>query len=189
MTAAAFPHIRWGVIALVTLSYWGLLAYQYTHGGVTGHSFLARADMPMISNWWGGVTLPLVAFVLTGRVQRRLRVFGTDAARADAALRSAAIAFVGAALYGAAMATGFLTGYDSVSSFLFTALPLVGLLLPVFRAEYLLGFIAALSMVFGGVLPLIIATGVGIMSFVLHATIGRGVRWVLARRAAGAPAT
>jgi hypothetical protein len=142
--------------------------------------------MPTISNWWGGLLLPIVAYVLTGRVQRRLQLFGTDAARADAALRIAAAAFVGAALYGAAMAVGFLTGYNDVSSFLFTALPLVGLMLPLFRAEYLLGFIAALSMVFGGVLPLIIATGVATMSFVLHATVRRGVRWVMARRVASA---
>lgn len=183
LTAAAFPRTRWGIIALVTLAYWGLLAYQYTHGGVTGHSFLARADMPTISNWWGGLTLPLVAYGLSSILQRRLRAFGTNAAHADAALRQATAGFVGATLYGAAMAIGFTTGHEEVSSFLFTALPLVGLVLPVFRAEYLLGFIAALSMVFGGVLPLIIATGVAVMSFVLHATIRRGVWWMLARRA------
>lgn len=187
MTAAAFPRIRWGIIALVTLSYWGLLAYQYTHGGVAGHSFLARADMPTISNWWGGLSLPLVAYVLTGRVQRRLAAFGTNAVQADAALRVAAAGMVGAALYGAAMMAGMLTGHKEVSSFLFMALPLIALVLPVFRAEYLLGFIAALSMVVGGVLPLIIATGVAVMSLVLHATVRRGVRWLFARRAATAP--
>jgi hypothetical protein len=120
---------------------------------------------------------------LTGRVQRRLFASGPDAVRADAALRIAAAVFVGAALYGAAMATGYLTGYDNVSSFLFVALPLVGLLLPVCRAEYLLGFIAALGMVFGGVLLRIIASGLATMSFVLHATVRRAVRWMLARRA------
>jgi hypothetical protein len=137
--------------------------------------------MPTISNWWGGLLLPIVAYLLTGRVQRRLLLRGADTARADATLRIAALAFVGAALYGAAMAIGFLTGHSNVSSFLFTALPLVGLLLPVFRAEYLLGFIVALSMVFGGVLPLIIATGVAAMSLVLHATVRRGGRWLFAR--------
>jgi hypothetical protein len=179
--------MRWRIIALATLAYWGLLAYQYTHGGVTGHSFLARDDMPVISNWWGGLSIPLVAYVLTGRLQRRLVAFGTDSARADAALRMAAVAFVGAALYGGAMAIGFSTGYDEVSSFLFQALPVVGLLLPIFRAEYLLGFIVALSMCFGGVLPLIIATGVAGMSLVLHATVRRGVSWLMARR--GVPET
>ena len=187
LTAAAFPSTRWAIIALVTLPYWGLLAYQYTHGGVSGPSFLARADMPTISNWWGGLTLPLAGYILTGRVQRRLAAFGAQAAQADTALRVAAAALVGAALYGASMALGFSTGHDEVSSFLFTALPLVGLLFPVFRAEYLLGFIAALSMVFGGVLPLIIASGVAIMSLVLHATIRRGVRWLYARRATSTP--
>lgn len=188
LTAADFPRTRWGIMALVTLPYWGLLAYQYTHGGVTGHSFLARADMPTISNWWGALTVPLVAYVTTGRVQRRLQAFGTQAAQADTALRVAAAGMVGAALYGAAMAMGFSTGHEEVSSFLFTALPLVALLLPVFRAEYLLGFIAALSMVFGGVLPLIIASGVASLSLLLHATIRRGVRWLWARRAASATA-
>lgn len=174
--------MRWRIIALATLAYWSLLAYQYRHGGVAGHSFLAREDMPVISNWWGGLLIPLVAYVLTGRLQRRLVAFGTDSARADAALRMAAVAFVGATLYGGAMAIGFSTGYDEVPSFLFQALPLVGLLLPIFRAEYLLGFIVALSMRFGGVLPLIIATGVAGLSLLLHATVRRGIRWLMARR-------
>jgi hypothetical protein len=184
MTAAGVPTIRLGVIAAATLAYWALLAWQYTHGGVTGHSFLARDDMPVISNWWGGLTIPIVAFVLTGRVQRRLAAFGADTAGADRALRVAAAACIGAALYAAAMALGFSLGHDELSSWLFQALPLVGLLLPIYRAEYLLGFIVALSLRFGGVLPLIISTPVAALSLVLHATVRRGLSWLLARRRA-----
>jgi hypothetical protein len=182
MTAADFPRIRVGVVAAATLAYWALLGWEYTHGGVTGHSFLARDDMPVISNWWGGLTIPIVAFVLTGRVQRRLAAFGADTAGADRALRIAVAACIGAALYGAAMALGFSLGYDELSSWLFQALPLVGLLLPIYRAEYLLGFIVALSLRFGGVLPLIISTAVAVVSLVLHATVRRGLTWLLSRR-------
>ena len=187
MTAAAFPKIRLVVIAVVTLAYWGLLAYQYTHGGVTGHSFLARDDMPEISNWWGAVTVPVVAVFLTGRFQRRLLSHGTDDVAADATMRTGAMAFAGAAVYAAAMAAGFSFGHDEVSSVLFQALPVVGLLLPIYRAEYQLGFIAALSMRFGGVLPLIIGPGVAIVSFVLHVTVRRGITWLLASRKRNSP--
>lgn len=184
MTAAAFPKVRFVTIAVVTLAYWGLLAYQYTHGGVVAHRFLARDDMPEISNWWGGLLIPVVAYLLTGRLQRRLAAFGDDTVAADRALRTAAAACVGAGLYAGAMATGFSTGHDEVSSFLFQALPLVGLLLPIYRAEYLLGFIVVLSMRFGGVLPLIISAAVALVSLVLHLTVRRGLRWLLARRTA-----
>jgi hypothetical protein len=184
MTAAAFPSIRLGVVVAATLAYWALLAWQYTHGGVTGHSFLARDDMPVISNWWGALSIPIVSWILTGSIKRRLAAFGPDATGADRALRTAVVACIGSALYGSAMALGFSLGHDELSAWLFQALPLVALLLPIHRAEYLLGFVVALSLRFGGVLPLIIGTGVAVVSLVLHATVRRGLHWLLARRRA-----
>lgn len=181
MHASAFPAIRLSVTAGVTLAYWALLGWQHLHGGVPGHSFMARADMPVISNWWGALVVPAVCLLLTGRVQARLERLRPDAAAADMALRTAILAFGGAVTYGALMAIGFATDHREVSSRLFQALPVVGLLLPVYRAEYVLGFLLGLTYTFGAVLPTVIATAVALVSVLLHLTVRRGVHWLAAR--------
>jgi hypothetical protein len=167
--AANFSRIRTIFVAALVLGYWSLLAYQHANGGVPSHSFLARSDMPEISNWWGVLIVPVVAWTLTGLVQRRLTAFGADRVAADRTLRFAVYAFVGALLYATIMATGFSLNRESeVISYMFFALPLFALLLPVFRPEYVLGFVLGLTYTFGPVLPLVIASGVSLMSALAH---------------------
>ena len=48
----------------------GLLSWQHLHGGVVSHHILHRSDMPAISNWWGALILPLLTWVLAGRISR-----------------------------------------------------------------------------------------------------------------------
>jgi hypothetical protein len=176
MDLAASSRMRLPLTAAVTVAYLSLLAWQHLHGGVPGHSFLARDEMPVISNWWGAIVLPVLTWALTGRVWARLDRAGADAVRADHERRVAALAFTGALLYGVIMAVGFSTGRTEVSSQLFRALPVLALLLPLFRAEYVLGFVLGLTVTFGAVLPLVIATAVAAVSALLHATVVRGVR-------------
>ena len=180
MTADAFPRIRLALTGVVTLSYWALLAWQYFHDGVPRHHLLARADLPSFSNWWGAVTVPALVWFLTGRVQLRLAA-ARSAGAADDILRSAGITSAGAALYAVALAGAFLLGREEVSSVLFQAIPLLGLLLPIYRAEYVLGFVLGLTYAFGPVLPVIIASVLALVSLALHLTVRRALRWVVAR--------
>ncbi len=50
--------------ATVTILVWTHLIWDHFHGGVPTHYFLQSEDMPGISNWWGGITLPLTTFLL-----------------------------------------------------------------------------------------------------------------------------
>ncbi len=171
MLAAQFPRSRAIFVVTLTVAYLSLLAWQHLNGGVPGHSFLARDDMPVISNWWGVLVVPVITTLLTGRVLARLKLAGSDHVAADAALRRMSLAFGGALLYGAAMALMFASGRSEVTSLLFQALPVVGFMLPVYRAEYVLGFVLGLTYTFGPVLPLVIATAVSLVSALLHAVL------------------
>lgn len=171
LLAAQFPRSRSLFVAALTVAYLSLLAWQHFNGGVPGHSFLARDDMPVISNWWGVLAVPLITTLLTGRIQARLKLIGTDHSASDAALRAMSLAFGGALLYGAVMALMFASDRSEVTSLLFQALPVVGFILPVYRAEYVLGFVLGLTYTFGPVLPLVIATGVALVSALLHAVL------------------
>lgn len=172
------------MIAIVAIStaYWGLLVWQHLHGGVQGHSFLARADMPRISNWWGALLLPLLTFLLTGAMLARLESAVAAGQQITRPAHAMMLAFLGALAYGLALIASVATGRSEVSWLLFRSLPLVALLWPVYRAEYVLGFVLALTYSFGAVLPTVIAGVVAGMSFVLHLTLRRGLRALLARR-------
>ena len=57
---------------IVTIAIWSLLAWNHYHGGVPSHHILHREDLPAISNWWGGLLLPLLTWFLLYRIQKRL---------------------------------------------------------------------------------------------------------------------
>ena len=79
-----------------------LLAWQHLTAGAPAHHLLARADMPAISNWWGLLLLPLLAWVAASRIEAR---YG-GAAEASGAIPG----FVGGLLFGAAVALFFSLG-------------------------------------------------------------------------------
>lgn len=145
------------VVAIVT----SVLMWQQLHGGVPAHSFMARDDMPAISNWWGILTLPLVTWLALGSVTARV-------ARGDVTTRTASLSAVGAAIYGAILATAFALGYSDIPRLQVNAAPLLALAFPIYRAEYIWGFVLSLSYTFGGVLPLLIAGVLALLGVVLH---------------------
>ena len=72
MNEKSFFKTRLYSTVLVTVAIWALLAWDHFHGGVPSHHILAREDLPEISNWWGGVLLPLLTWFLLYRVEKRL---------------------------------------------------------------------------------------------------------------------
>ena len=59
---------------IVTILIWGHLAWDYFHEGVPTHRILHRQDLPGISNWWGGIVLPLITWLLLYLIQKRMNV-------------------------------------------------------------------------------------------------------------------
>lgn len=146
----------------------GLLLWEHLNGGIKSHHFLAREDMPAISNAWGLVVLPLVGWLCAKSLQHRLGKEFPDGNVPTSYVRKLGWAFAAAAVYGAAIVVAFLTGHSEISGFLFPALFVIGLFLPIYRAEYYLGFVAALCPAFGAVLPVVIGGVVAGVSFVFR---------------------
>lgn len=155
---------------LVTVAICSLLAWQQFNGGVPSHSFMARKDMPSISNWWGALTLPILAWFALGNVAERI-------ARNATTERAALAGFIGGALFGLVLAVSYSLGYSQVPRVQVRVLPLFALAFPIYRAEYLLGFVLALSYTFGGVLPIVIGSVFALVAAALHLA----PRWLLAR--------
>ena len=152
-----------GAFILVALH----LAWEMFHGGVLSHHLLARSDMPSMSNWWGIVLVPAVAWFVAGHVQSR----SEGGAQRDGAfpenIRRAIPAFAGALVYGGALAVSYSYGLG-FEQYLFLALFAIGLVLPIYRGEYILGFVLGMMVTFGGILPLVVAAVVASISWAAH---------------------
>jgi len=144
------------------------LGWEHTHGGVLAHHLLNNPELPAISNWWGALLIPLLAWWLVGRIDARVaaRRRGQEHGRI-----APWTGFVAALAYGAAMATAFALGSPLVE-ILFFALLACALLLRTWHAQYVLGFVLGMTFVFGAVLPALIAGVIAALSWTVHLVAG-----------------
>ncbi len=151
------------------------LSWEYTHGGVVAHHFLARADMPSVSNWWGMILIPALAWFLLGRIERRLERQQGGAAPVPPAVWAG---LFGALAYGAVLALAFTFKYEGIAT-IFLGIFALSVFIPTYRAEYVLGFVLGMAFTFGAILPTIIATVVAALSGLVHWLMGLVWRFYL----------
>jgi hypothetical protein len=139
------------------------VAFEHFNGGVRTHHFLARSDLPGFSNWLSLLVLPLLGIILAVRAksEQSVRAGGVLSRRLVAGL-------AGSLAYGAALAAAFLFGLEQVSLVLFIGLFLCAIAFPVYRAEYILGFVVGMTIAFGSVIPLAFALVFATISFALR---------------------
>jgi hypothetical protein len=154
----------------ITLTMAALLGWQHLHGGVPAHHLLADPSLPALSNWWGLLTLPLLAWFLLGRIERR-RAARPHAAHGDFA------AFTGAVVFGAVLSVLFTAGQNGALDTLVQALALLALFYPIHRAACVLGFVIGMTWTFGAVLPMIAAAVFAAAGAAIH----YGVRFIYSR--------
>lgn len=159
----------------------GILAWEHLDGGVPAHHLLANPELPSVSNWWGLVLVPALAWWTVGQAQGRADL----ARRAGTALRfPPAAGFLCALAYGATLAALFTGGSASVDVMFFGLLGL-GLVVRLWHGEYLLGFVFGMHLAAGPVLPAIFGAVIALFSW-LAQTAGRALWRRL--RASGRPA-
>ncbi|AWL07249.1 hypothetical protein ACFOHT_27160 [Massilia oculi] len=165
MNAASSSRRRILLTLLALCAELALLAREHLHGGVLSHHLLANPDLPAVSNWWGLLLVPLLTWWTVGRIERRARL----AASAGRPLAPAPlIAFLCALAYGATLAALFAAGNPLVD-YLFFGLLALGLVVRLWHAEYLLGFVLGMVWVAGPVLPAMFGAVIAVFSWLVHA--------------------
>ena len=167
MSAQPLRQWRVRVVMLVALLELTHLAWEHFHGGVRIHHFLARSDMPAISNWWGLLVLPVLAWFATGRLQKRIAL-NSDGDAASKLPVNAVAGFAGALLFGILLSLSFTRGEETIAAYLFECILLLALLLQVYRAECVLGFVLGMTFTFGAMLPTFIGSVIAALSAVMH---------------------
>ena len=164
MNAASTSRRRLLLTVLALCAELGLLAREHVNGGVLAHHLLANPELPAVSNWWGLLLVPLLTWWTVGRAERRAQL----AASAGRALRPAPlVAFLCALAYGAVLAALFAAGSPLVD-YLFFALAALALVVRLWHPEYLLGFVLAMSLVAGPVLPAMFGAVIALFSWLVH---------------------
>jgi hypothetical protein len=179
--------VRISLTVLALLLELAHLGWTQFHGGVPSHHLLNRADLPAISNWWGAVLIPALTWFLVGRIQLRLSQPGADSSAKSHRLAPVLAGFLGALAYGAALALAF-TMQSAAVTYIFLGLFAISLLVPTYRAEYVLGFVLGMSFTFGAVLPTAVASVVALFSGIAHFVFFRIRRLLRNRRAPSAAA-
>lgn len=176
MAIRRFDRLRIGLTIFVAVAIWSLLFWRHFDGGVPAHHLLDNPDLPRISDWFGGLLLPLLTWSLLGLARRRVRA-------ADApALKPVIVGLVSGLAVGVAMSFTFVSGFESLTSTIFFGLVPLALLLPVHRPECLLGFVLGMSVTFGAVLPTLFGSIMALATFVIHRFIGLPVQRLVGLR-------
>lgn len=139
------------------------LAFEHLNGGVQSHHLLNNADLPAISNWWGMVLLPVLGWLLGSRIRAHLTA--SDQAAAGNRIW---LALAASLSYGLALAVSFNLGAQTITSSLFIGLFLLGIVLPIYRVEYIVGFVISMTFTFGAILPSLVATLLATLSAIVH---------------------
>lgn len=169
MTDKKLIKYRLYFLIFITISIWLLLFWSHFNGGVPSHHVLNRKDLPEISNWWGGFSIPILTWFLLYRVQQRLGNRVNDSEFPPAIL----YAFAGALCFGILLSVFFTAGFGDIPFYMMVGLLILSLFFPVYRAECFLGLVLGMTYTFGGVLPIGIVSILTSIGAILY-LIGRG---------------
>ncbi|OED35591.1 hypothetical protein AB832_06260 [Flavobacteriaceae bacterium (ex Bugula neritina AB1)] len=151
---------------IVTLLIWSHLTWDYFNGGVPKHHILNREDFPAISNWWGGITLPIFTWILLYRIKQRV-----DTYNSYDSLHSIFYGFIGMLLFGISLSYFFSIGSE-IPGYMMIGLFVLSFMIPVYRSEYFLGFVISTAYMFGAILPM----GMGIILWTIYAITYKFIR-------------
>jgi hypothetical protein len=155
MSEKYFSKIGKHLIAMVVLLELGHLSWEHLNGGVLSHHLLNRSDFPSISNWWGIIILPLLAWFSRARIKRRITFLPDADSSAPNMPTGIVIGFFGMLIASILQSVAFKFGYQDITMYMALGILVTGLLLPIYRVECILGNVLGAVLTFGPVIPLI----------------------------------
>ena len=163
---------------IVTILIWVHLAWDYFHEGVPTHRILHREDLPGISNWWGGIVLPLFTWFLLNLIQKRMNE--NDKSNINENLIHFVYRFLGALLFGILLSFFFTIGSD-IPGYMMIAIIILSFFIPLYRPEYLLGFVLGMTYTFGAILPMGIGIILTVLCIISYKFIRYGILYIISK--------
>lgn len=145
-----------------------LLLWTHFHGGVPSHHILDQKDLPAISNWWNALVLPVLAWILTGRIKRRVEQQTAGAEQNRSVTKGIVTRFIAGLLFGIVLAVSFVLDVKLFLDNVLYLLLILALLIPIYFAEFMLGFVLGMTYTFGAVLPTAFILIMAAIGFLLY---------------------
>ncbi len=174
MNTMQLSQFRLYFTGAVTIIILALLSWQFSHDGVPSHHLFQRADLPAMSNWWGALLLPVLSWVLIGRINKRVLLQHSTETRTEREYdqlqypAATKIGFVVALIYSALQSIFFISGHSEIAGIMFFGILFIAIFFKVYREECILAFILGMSVVFGAVLPTIFAITISLASALVY---------------------
>ena len=163
-----FFKVRLYVTGIIAISIWSLLAWNYYHGGIPKHHILARKDLPEISNIWGGILLPMLTWFLLYRIQQRVFTEKDERPELNDFPLSILYGFAAAFLFGIILSIFFSFNYADIPGYMLMGALFLSIFIPLYRSEYILGFVIGMTFTFGAVLPILVGSILAFIAFLLY---------------------
>ncbi|WP_207431472.1 hypothetical protein [Sabulibacter ruber] len=154
-----------GIVTVFVLS---LLICEHFHGGVASHHILQQQNLPAISNWWNGLILPTLTWFLIDKTEKRIGKQSSQGQPTNNLQRQALRLFITGLGLGVLIATSFTNGYTAFLDNVPYIILVLSLIIPIYYAEFILGFILGMTYTFGAILPtffILILAAIGILTY------------------------
>ncbi len=155
------------ITGIVTVLILGLLFWEHFHGGVASHHILHQQNLPAISNWWSGLLLPILTWLLLSGIERRLGK-SSQVKQTNNLQTKVLSLFITGLVFGILIATSFTNGYNLFLDNVLYITLVLSLIIPIYYSEFILGFILGMTYTFGAILPtafILILAGIGILTY------------------------
>lgn len=152
------PRIYFTSIASIIIL--ALLFWQHFHNGVPSHHILNKENLPEISNWWGAIWIPILTWFLSGRIVNRIKKLKEQQSK-NQYIKIYSLFLLGI-IFGLSVALSFTYDFKLLLDNIIYIFLLLSLFVPIFYAEFILGFIFGMTYTFGAILPtafILIITG------------------------------
>ncbi len=157
------------ITGVVTILILVLLLWQYFHGGVPSHHILNREDLPKISNWWGGLLLPILTWLLLSKIENRIskKDYSLTQQTKNQNIRILGLFLLGL-IFGIVLATSFMNDYKPFLDNVLYIFLILSLIVPIYYSEFILGFVLGMTYTFGAILPTAFILIIAVLGFLIY---------------------
>ena len=165
-------RLRLLITIIVAFLVWGHVIWDHFNGGIPTHYLLHDDNLPGIPNWLGAILLPFFTWFLLYRIHARID--WPDIPVASESFRDVLFRFIAAFLISVSIAVFFTMKID-VIDYIMGCIFLLAFFFPLYKSEYLLGWVLGSSFTFGAMIPIGFGSVFALILFILY----KGTRAIL----------
>jgi uncharacterized protein YacL len=160
--------LRLIITVIISVLILGLLIWDYFHDGVPSHHILDQKNLPAISNWWSAILLPILTWILLGKIKSRIENQTKIDSQYKSAITRVLVRFSIGLVFGIILSVSFINNYKPFLDNVLYLLLILSFIVPIFFSEFILGFVLGMTYTFGAILPTAFILIMAAIGFVIY---------------------